>query len=133
MNGLSELHMIILELNRIASRRRFMRHRILHIADQLNDVAEWIFLAAERNIPIRGHLYKDLDEFLDDALDDLLGVIHYKKFMRRECWNVYKRLRSVKSYLYNKIVLREMDVNSDDDDDEYWLTHVFGCHKMVVR
>lgn len=109
MDCLAELYSIHLELNRIASRRRFMRHRILDIANQLEYVGDCIALATQ------GHIEEDLDE----ALDDLMGVIHYKKFMRRECWDVYHRIRAVQNYVY--------------DMDDYWLTHVYGCHKRIVR
>jgi tRNA U38,U39,U40 pseudouridine synthase TruA len=120
MNCLSELESIILELKRIASRRRFMRHRILDIANQLNNVAYWILWAYDRNATRPQMIPYHLDEDLEEALDDLVGVIHYKKFMRRECWNVYKRIRHVQSFVYATIV------RADIDGDAYWATHVFG-------
>lgn len=86
---LGELDSIILELNRIASRRRFMRERLVQIGHQLDYVADWVAYCHEKEklLP-KLHLCCVIQKLKAD----LKGVIYYKKFMREALWHVLERI-----------------------------------------
>ncbi len=90
---LCELDEIMLEINRISMLRRFMRHRLRDISYQLDYAADWIAycLKEEKCIPSL-HLQMALQK----AIDDLMIVIHYKTFMRRELLDLVEKIYSVK-------------------------------------
>lgn len=92
LGELAELDSIILELNRIAHRRRFMRQRILKIGHQLDYVGDWIVYCHEKNRPFPKLHIRCV---MHNLLDDLKGVIVYKKYMRDELCSVLERLHFV--------------------------------------
>lgn len=89
ISSLTELDSIILELNRIAGRRRFMRDRILGISRQIDYIADWLAWCYEKDT----HLPKlHLDYVFQKAQEDLLVVIRYKRCMRKDMDHVFERI-----------------------------------------
>jgi hypothetical protein len=98
---LAELAALILKLNRIASRRRFMRDRILDIAQQMLHVrycVAWCHKEDNLKTVYINNMY--INRALDEVQEDLVRVIGLKKCMRRELCAIWYRIRTVKSNLF---------------------------------
>jgi hypothetical protein len=112
---LAELDSIILDLNHIASRRRFMRNRLIGIAHQMDYVGDWISWCHQEDKALPT---LHLQMALEDVQEDLVGVIRYKKFMRRELCDVLSRIRALK---WNFV------------DECTWDDYVYGGRVMHLR